>query len=69
LAGIDLSNQKKWRMSNYKNLNDSFSGKKSPVYGKRNMSLNNHRTFDEVNALNPNTANLLDVGSRNSLIG
>lgn len=51
-----------------KNLNDSFTVKKSPTYGKRNMSLNNHRTFDESNAQKHETATLLDLDSKLSLL-
>ena len=50
-----------------RNLKNSLSSKKSPDYGKRNMSLNNNRTFDDRGQV-PETMGLLDLDSKLSLL-
>jgi len=49
-------------------LNDYKLGKKSPVYGKRNFSLGNQRTYDERNSNKFNGIGPLDFDTKMNIL-
>ena len=51
-----------------KETHNKFGTKKSPAYGKRNLSISNNRTFDERATDNFDTIEPLDFNTRMNMI-